>query len=109
MKYLIFVNFVLFFSIKRGRVRHGRHFTFKSVLGETAITLVACTVTGTLVDTEHPYVAQGSWLQILITDDLAQDMAVTFQVLASPEALSLPKTFSWPDKKLSVTIVADKL
>jgi suppressor of fused-like protein len=93
----------------RGRVRHGRHFTFKSVLGETAITLVANTVTGTLVDSEHPYVAQGSWLQILITDDLAQDMAVTFQVLASPEALSLPKTFSWPDKKLSVTIVADKL
>ncbi|XP_008201227.1 suppressor of fused homolog [Tribolium castaneum] len=93
----------------RGRVRHGRHFTFKSVLGETAITLVAGTVTGTLVNSEHPYVAQGSWLQILITDDLAQDMAVTFQVLATPEALSLPKTFSWPDKKLSVTIVADKL
>lgn len=93
----------------RGRVKHGRHFTFKSVLGETAITLVANTVTGTLVDQEHPYVAQGSWLQILITDDLAQDMAVTFQVLGSPEALSLPKTFSWPEKKLSISIVADKL
>ncbi|CAG9859286.1 unnamed protein product [Phyllotreta striolata] len=93
----------------RGRVRHGRHFTFKSVLGETAITLVAHSVTGTLVESEHPFVAQGSWLQVLISDDLAQDMAVTFQVLANPEALSLPKTFSWPDKKLAITIVADKV
>ncbi|KAJ8934096.1 hypothetical protein NQ318_004977 [Aromia moschata] len=34
----------------RGRVKHGRHFTFESILGETAITLVAHSVTGTLVD-----------------------------------------------------------
>lgn len=78
-------------------------------MGETAITLVANSVTGTLVDTENPFVAQGSWLQVLIPDDLSQDMAVTFQVLASPEALSLPKTFSWPERKLSITIVADKI
>ncbi|XP_023012731.2 suppressor of fused [Leptinotarsa decemlineata] len=93
----------------RGRVRHGRHFTFKSVLGETAITLVADSVTGTLVDAENPFVSQGSWLQVLIPVDLAQDMAVTFQALGTPEALSLPKTFSWPDRKLSITIVADKV
>ncbi|XP_060525731.1 suppressor of fused homolog isoform X2 [Cylas formicarius] len=93
----------------RGRVKHGRHFTFKSVLGETAITLVANSVTGTLVTGDHPFVAQGSWLQVLIPDDLAQDMAITFQALASPESLSLPKTFSWPDRHLSITIVADKL
>lgn len=68
----------------RGRVKHGRHFTFKSVLGEVAITLVASSVTGTLVDVEHPYVAQGTWLQVLIPDDLAQEMATTFQVLVSP-------------------------
>ncbi|XP_065156532.1 suppressor of fused homolog [Atheta coriaria] len=93
----------------RGRVKHGRHFTFKSVLGDTAITLVAHSVTGTLVDLDNPFVAQGSWLQVLIPDDLAQDMAVTFQVLATPEALSLPKTFTWPDRNLSITIVADKI
>lgn len=90
-------------------MKHGRHFTFKSILGETAITLVASSVTGTLVDGDNPYVAQGSWLQVLITDDLAQDMAVTFQILATPEVLSLPKTFSWPEKRLSITVVADKL
>ncbi|KAF2887190.1 hypothetical protein ILUMI_18983 [Ignelater luminosus] len=93
----------------RGRVKHGRHFTFKSVLGETAITLVANSVTGTLVDSEHPFVAQGTWLQVLIPDDLAQDMATTFQILTMPETLSLPKTFVWPEKKLSITIVADKI
>lgn len=79
------------------------------MLGETAITLVASSVTGTLVDAEHPYVAQGTWLQVLIPDDLAQDMATTFQVLANPETLVLPKTFFWPDKKLSITIVPDKV
>ncbi|KAK4882410.1 hypothetical protein RN001_005729 [Aquatica leii] len=93
----------------RGRVKHGRHFTFKSVLGEIAITLVANSVTGTLVDSEFPYVAQGSWLQVLIPDDLAQDMATTFQVLTTPETLSLPKVFAWPDRKLLITIVADKV
>ncbi|KRT85723.1 hypothetical protein AMK59_1017 [Oryctes borbonicus] len=93
----------------RGRVKHGRHFTFKSILGETAITLVASSVTGTLVDVDNPYVAQGSWLQVLIPDDLAQDMAVTFHILTTPEVLSLPKTFSWPEKRLSITVVADKL
>ncbi|ERL85987.1 hypothetical protein D910_03401 [Dendroctonus ponderosae] len=92
-----------------GRVKHGRHFTFKSALEETAVTLVAHSVTGTLVNPESPYVSQGSWLQVLITDDLSQDMGVTFQALASPEALSLPKTFSWPERKLSITIVADKV
>ncbi|CAH1175604.1 unnamed protein product [Phaedon cochleariae] len=93
----------------RGRVRHGRHFTFKSVLGDTAVTLVARSVTGTLVDQERPFVAQGAWLQVLVADDLAQDMAVTFQALANPEALALPKTFSWPEKRLAITIVADKV
>lgn len=90
-------------------MKHGRHFTFKSVLGEVAITLVASSVTGTLVDAEHPYVAQGTWLQVLIPDDLAQEMATTFQVLVSPESLTLPKTFLWPDRKLSITIIADKI
>jgi len=69
-------------------VKHGRHFTFKSVLGDTAITLVAPTVTGTLVDPEHPYVAHGPWLQVLIPDDLAQFMSDSFEVLNNPEEVS---------------------
>ncbi|GFG39370.1 hypothetical protein Cfor_08323 [Coptotermes formosanus] len=93
----------------RGRVKHGRHFTFKSVLGDTAITLVAPTVTGTLVDSEHPYVAHGPWLQVLIPDDLAQVMSDSFEVLNNPEELILPKTFVWPDHKMAITVVEDKM
>ncbi|XP_022908185.1 suppressor of fused homolog [Onthophagus taurus] len=93
----------------RGRVKHGRHFTFKSIINDIAITLVAPSVTGTMVDSENPYVAKGPWLHVLIPDDLAQDMAVTFQVLTKPESLVLPKTFTWPEKKLSITIVADNV
>jgi suppressor of fused-like protein len=55
------------------------------VLGDTAITLVAPSVTGTLVDPEHPYVAHGPWLQVLIPDDLAQIMSDSFEVLNNPE------------------------
>ncbi|XP_045475827.1 suppressor of fused homolog [Harmonia axyridis] len=93
----------------RGRVKHGRHFTFKSVLGETAITLVTSAVTGTMVDVEHPYVAQGFWLQVFIPDDLAQDMSEKFQILSNPESLILPHTFTWHEHKLSITIIPDKI
>lgn len=92
----------------KGRVKHGRHFTFKSVLGDSAITLVAPTVTGTFVDAEHPYVARGPWLQVFIPDDLADDMSESFSVFTSLEEMDLPKTFFWPAHKFSVTIVEDK-
>jgi len=72
----------------RGRVRHGRHFTFKSVLGDTAITLVAATVTGTFVDTDKPYVAHGPWLQVLIPEDFIEPMADTLEPLNNPEQVS---------------------
>lgn len=84
LSYLAVPQFVFLF-LCRGRVKHGRHFTYKSVLGDTAITLVAPSVTGTLVDPEHPYVAHGPWLQVLIPDDLAQIMSDSFEVLNNPE------------------------
>lgn len=58
------------------------------MLGDTAITLVAPTVTGTLVDLEHPYVAHGPWLQVLIPDELAQVMSESFEVFNNPEEVS---------------------
>lgn len=63
---------------------HGRHFTFKSVLSHTAITIVAPSVTGTLVSREKPYVVQGPWLQVLLPEDLSERMAHEFQILSSP-------------------------
>lgn len=63
---------------------HGRHFTFKSILSHTAITIVAPSVTGTLVSREKPYVVQGPWLQVLLPEDLSEKMAQEFQVLNLP-------------------------
>lgn len=97
-----------FFIHYRGRVKHGRHFTFKSVLGDTAITFVASSVTGTFVNSDHPYAAHGPWLQVLIPDDFALDMARDIEILnQNPEELSLPKTFTWPERKIIITIVPD--
>lgn len=89
----------------KGRVMHGRHFTFKSILSHTAVTIVAPSVTGTLVSKEKPYVVQGPWLQVLLPDDLSEKMAEEFQILNTPEQIQLPKTFSWPEHKLVITIV----
>ena len=91
----------------KGRVMHGRHFTFKSILSNTAITIVAPSVTGTLVSTENPFVVQGPWLQVLLPDDLSEKMAEEFQILSSPNQIQLPKTFSWPEHKLTITVVND--
>ncbi|XP_011497622.1 PREDICTED: suppressor of fused homolog [Ceratosolen solmsi marchali] len=91
----------------KGRVMHGRHFTFKSILSHTAVTIVAPSVTGTLVSRERPYVVQGPWLQVLLPEDLAETMAQEFQILSTPEHLQLPRTFSWPEHKLAITIAND--
>lgn len=91
----------------KGRVMHGRHFTFKSILSHSAITMVAPSVTGTLVSCERPYVLQGPWLQVLIPDQLAEKMAYEFQLFNSTEQIQLPRTFSWPEYKLTITIVSD--
>ncbi|CAA9997438.1 unnamed protein product [Nesidiocoris tenuis] len=50
--------------VLRGRIKHGRHFTFKSAVSPTAITFAAESVTGTFVDGDKPYVSHGPWLQV---------------------------------------------
>ncbi|XP_067126583.1 suppressor of fused homolog isoform X2 [Centruroides vittatus] len=91
----------------RGRLKHGRHFTFKSVEGDVAITLVAPSVVGAFVDAEHPYAAHGPWLQILLTEDTIEQILQDLTELSQPDSLVLPKTFSWPDKKLSITLLQE--
>lgn len=56
---------VLCFIICRGRLLHGRHFTYKSINGDTAITFVSTGVEGAFATEEHPYAAHGPWLQVL--------------------------------------------
>lgn len=48
----------------RGRLLHGRHFTYKSITGDTAITFVSTGVEGAFATEEHPYAAHGPWLQV---------------------------------------------
>lgn len=50
----------------RGRLKHGRHFTFKSFAGDVAITFVCTGVQGTFADERHPYAAHGPWLQVFL-------------------------------------------
>lgn len=56
------VHVCVFFH--RGRLNHGRHFTFHSSVRNVAITFVTPKVTGSLTDNEHKFAACGTWLQV---------------------------------------------
>lgn len=94
----------------RGRLRHGRHFTFKSVLGDVAITFVTPNIVGALCTEEHPYAAHGPWLQVLLMEhmlnDIQGDLETALSDAKNPPVL--PKTFRWPENRLSITIVSEE-
>lgn len=63
----------------KGRLRHGRHFTFMSALNDTAVTLVSTSVNGSIADENHPFAAHGPWLQVGVNNhvlkiDLTQQL-----------------------------------
>ncbi|XP_047281292.1 suppressor of fused homolog isoform X3 [Homo sapiens] len=133
----------------RGRLLHGRHFTYKSITGDMAITFVSTGVEGAFATEEHPYAAHGPWLQrppscelpsrpvcspscvhsflvisqrgnfcswqltiprgnlILLTEEFVEKMLEDLEDLTSPEEFKLPKEYSWPEKKLKVSILPD--
>jgi len=89
----------------QGRLRHGYHFTLKSILRETAVTLVVSKVAGTLVSPERPFAAQGDWLQVLIKDTFLEEF---YRDVSSLETnIQLPHTFHWPHQRLSLTVFSD--
>ncbi|XP_026792887.1 suppressor of fused homolog isoform X2 [Pangasianodon hypophthalmus] len=91
----------------RGRLLHGRHFTYKSINGDTAITFVSTGVEGAFATEEHPYAAHGPWLQILLTEEFVEHMLGDLQDLNIRDESKLPKEYSWPDKKLKISILPD--
>ncbi|XP_070540904.1 suppressor of fused homolog [Ptychodera flava] len=91
----------------KGRLKHGRHFTFKSITGDVAVTLVSPHVEGSIVDETHNYAAHGPWLQILIADDALDSIIEDLEVLSNPSEVELPKHFTWPNKRLAITIIPD--
>ncbi|XP_078079256.1 suppressor of fused homolog isoform X3 [Mustelus asterias] len=92
---------------ERGRLLHGRHFTYKSITGDTAITFVSTGVEGAFATEEHPYAAHGPWLQILLNEEFVEKMLEDLEDLTSPEEVKLPKEYSWPEKKLKITILPE--
>ncbi|XP_039263815.2 suppressor of fused homolog [Styela clava] len=91
----------------RGRILHGRHFTFKSVHGDTAVTLVATGVEGAFVTEETPFAARGPWLQVLVPEDFAQELVDDLSELTTPNNVELPKHFNWADRQLRISIFED--
>uniref|UniRef100_A0A8C1PBC6 Suppressor of fused homolog n=1 Tax=Cyprinus carpio TaxID=7962 RepID=A0A8C1PBC6_CYPCA len=91
----------------RGRLLHGRHFTYKSINGDTAITFVSTGVEGAFATEEHPYAAHGPWLQILLTEEFVEQMLADVQDLSPREVSKLPKEYSWPNKKLKISVLPD--
>lgn len=90
----------------QGRLRHGFHFTLKSILKETAVTFVVARVAGSLVTPEKPFAAQGDWLQVLIKETFLDEFFCSISHL-DEKNLALPHTFRWPDQRLSLTVYAD--
>ncbi|XP_042874623.1 suppressor of fused homolog isoform X2 [Penaeus japonicus] len=93
----------------RGRLKHGRHFTFKSVVDVSAVTLVPPSVAGAFVDASCPYASRGPWLQVFIPDDLLPAMVEDLAELADPDEVTLPATFRWPSRKLAITVVSEDM
>eukprot|EP00794_Sanderia_malayensis_P005373 gene5373-6045_t len=93
--------------VLRGRLAHGRHFTFKSIITDSAITLVSSDVTGTSVDDNSPYAACGNWLQILIPDDFMDLLMRDLDDLTRPDEMRLPKQYVWPGRNVMITVVDD--
>ncbi|XP_034041061.1 suppressor of fused homolog isoform X2 [Thalassophryne amazonica] len=93
----------------RGRLLHGRHFTYKSINGDTAITFVSTGVEGAFASEEHPYAAHGPWLQILLTEEFVEQMIGDLQDLNTCEETKLPKEYSWPEKKLKISVLPDSV
>ncbi|XP_071792669.1 suppressor of fused homolog [Asterias amurensis] len=96
----------LFPLAMKGRLKHGRHFTFKSVAGDCAITLVSNGVEGAFVEESHPYAARGQWLQVLFSGESIDAVAEDLDEVNAPEQqLYLPKTYQWQDMGLTITIM----
>ena len=76
------------FCVFRGRLKHGRHFTFKSVMNDVAVTLVSPRVVGSITDEEHPFAAHGTWLQVLIREDFLDKMISDLEELSYPDEVS---------------------
>lgn len=92
----------------RGRLKHGRHFTFKSVVGDLAITFVTPSVSGSFVSMNERYAIHGPWLQVLIPDEFIDKMLIDLDQLSDHESIEFPITYNWTDLKLAITLMPEE-
>lgn len=83
--------------IPRGRLLHGRHFTYKSITGDMAITFVSTGVEGAFATEEHPYAAHGPWLQVrsILFPFLFFCWLFPYCLPSLPGQLSMASILSW--------------
>ena len=79
------INFIC--VVGSGRLRHDRHFTFKAVAGETAVTLLTGRVGGALASPSAPLVAKGPWLQILVDSEWLAKLETDLACLQQPDGV----------------------
>ena len=63
--------------VLKGRLKHNHHFTYKST--KLAITFLTPSVSGALVNKENPFGYYGSWLQILLDNNLVEKMIIDLE------------------------------
>jgi len=59
------------------------------VTGDATITFVASSVSGSLVSDEKPYVAEGSWLQVLVPNSFLDKMESGLKFLDEPITVNI--------------------
>jgi len=90
----------------KGRVRHGRHFTFKSGSDDFCITIVTSSINGAYATSEHPFASHGNWLHILLSDSLIDQILLDFEAFMKCEGEAFPRTFLWPEYHFAITVNA---
>jgi suppressor of fused-like protein len=91
----------------KGRLKHGRHFTFKSDLTDSAITLVSTSVVGSIATEQTPFAAHGHWLQILLSDDFIEELLDDLSEMTEQQSIMMPKMYTWKGRQLTITIMPD--
>jgi len=74
----------------RGRLRHGRHFSYQSYSGEQAVTLVCPGVEGVVTTVDQSVVSIGQWLQIFLGPeqlDSLETQATEYKVSSSCDVM----------------------
>lgn len=93
--------------IHRGRLDHGRHFTFRSLHGDVAITLMTDGVEGAIATHAQPFIAQGPWLQVYLGKDSSKKVLADIDMLLNSskhQPPPLPLSLEWQDIQLRLTV-----